>query len=74
MSTYGAGFGDHVMYHTGLAGKDDTADAVLGGASDFMSDITAKMMQWYMAKDDEKVLCCTDMIIYIIEYTNINFM
>ena len=44
------------MYHTGLAGKDDTADAVLGGASDFMSDITAKITQWYRAKDDEKVL------------------
>ena len=50
-------YGDHVMYHTGMAGKDDVADAVLGGASDFMSDISAKILQWYRAKDDEKVLC-----------------
>ena len=40
-----------------MAGKDDIADAVLGGASDFMSDISTKMIQWYLAKDDEKVLC-----------------
>ena len=40
-----------------MAGKDDTADAVLGGASDFMNDIVAKMYQWYGAKDDQKVLC-----------------
>ena len=40
-----------------MAGKDDIADAVLGGASDFMSDIGAKVLQWYRAKDDEKVLC-----------------
>ena len=39
-----------------MAGKDDTADAVLGGASDFMSDIFAKVIQWYGAKDDQKVL------------------
>ena len=28
-----------------------------------MSDIAAKMIQWYMAKDDEKVFCSTHMII-----------
>ena len=50
-------YGDHVISHTGMAGKDDTADAVLGGASDFMSDILAKVKQWYEAKDDCKVLC-----------------
>ena len=46
-----------MWYHTGMAGKDDLADAVLGGASDYVSDIFAKIVQWYVAKDDEKVLC-----------------
>ena len=40
-----------------MAGKDDMANAVLGGASDYMSDITAKIIQWYQAKDDAKVVC-----------------
>ena len=39
-----------------MAGKDDLADAVLGGASDFMADIIAKMAKWYEAADDQKVL------------------
>lgn len=39
-----------------MAGKDEIADAVLGGASDYMCDIFAKIMQWYYAKDDQKVL------------------
>jgi len=38
-----------------MAGKDELADAVLGGASDYMSDIFAKIIQWYEAKDDQKV-------------------
>jgi len=38
-----------------MAGKDDVADAVLGGASDFISDIFAKVIKWYGAKGDEKV-------------------
>ena len=40
-----------------MAGKDDLADAVLGGASDFMADIVAKMANWYEAEDDQKVRC-----------------
>lgn len=39
-----------------MAGKDEIANAVLGGASDFMSDIWAKIIQWYFAKDDQKVV------------------
>ena len=39
-----------------MAGKDEIANAVLGGASDYMCDIFAKIMQWYYAKDDQKVL------------------
>ena len=46
-----------VLSHTGMAGKDDLADAVLGGASDFMDDIMSKVAQWSQAKDDQKVLC-----------------
>ena len=48
-------YGDHVMRHTGMAGKDDLADAVLGGASDFISDIFTKIAQWSYAKEDQKV-------------------
>ena len=43
--------------HTGMAGKDEVANAVLGGASDFMSDIWVKIIHWYFAKDDQKVVC-----------------
>jgi len=41
---------------TGMAGKDAQADAVLGGASDFMTDIFAHVIKIYYAKDDEKVI------------------
>ena len=40
-----------------MAGKDDIADAVLGGASDFMNDIFAQIVKWFVAKDDQKVFC-----------------
>ena len=46
------------FYHTGMAGKDDISNAVLGGASDYMNDIAAKLIQWYQAKDEDKVLFC----------------
>ena len=39
-----------------MAGEDALADAVLGGASDFMSDILAQLIKIYHAKDDEKVI------------------
>ena len=38
--------------------KDDISNAVLGGASDYMADIAAKIIQWYQAKDEDKVLLC----------------
>ena len=44
-----------VTYLTGMAGKDAVADAVLGGASDYMVDISAQLIKIYYAKDDEKV-------------------
>ena len=44
-------------HHTGMAGKDDLANAVLGGASDYLSDIAANLIKaYYLAKDEEKVL------------------
>ena len=53
------------MRHTGMAGKDDLADAVLGGASDFISDIFTKIAQWSYAKEDQKVnhwAACTSLL------------
>ena len=38
-----------------MAGKDDLADAVLGGASDFIADIIAKMAQWFEVEEDQQV-------------------
>ena len=40
-----------------MGGKDEIANAVLGGASDYMCDIFANIMRWYYAKDDQKVHC-----------------
>ena len=43
-----------------MAGKDELANAILGGASDYVSDIYAKLTQYYQAKDEDKVVClCT---------------
>ena len=47
----------HIHHHVGMAGKDELANAVLGGASDYMTDIAAKIIQWYQAKDEDKVVC-----------------
>ena len=41
--------------HTGMAGKNELDNALLGGASDYMADISIKMLQWYEAKDEDKV-------------------
>jgi len=38
-----------------MAGKDALADAVLGGASDYMSDIGAQLIKIFFGPDDEKV-------------------
>ena len=43
--------------YIGMAGKDELSNAILGGASDYLSDIRGKIMQWYQAKDEDKVLC-----------------
>ena len=40
-----------------MAGKDEFSNAILGGASDYIIDIGAKVFQWYQATDEDKVLC-----------------
>jgi len=47
-----------------MAGKDDLANAVLGGASDYMYDIIATVIKIYHAKDEEKVLNICMCILY----------
>ena len=39
----------------GMGGKDELSDAILGGASDFMSDIHAHLVKIYHTKDEDKV-------------------
>ena len=46
-----------IHHHVGMAGKDELSNAILGGASDYISDIGAKVVQWYQAKDEDKVIC-----------------
>ena len=45
-----------IHYYVGMAGKDELSNAILGGASDYITDIGAKVIQWYQAKDEDKVL------------------
>ena len=47
----------YVYCHTGMAGKNELANAVLGGTSDYLSDIIAILTTLYRANDEEKV--CT---------------
>ena len=39
----------------GMGGKDELSDAILGGASDFMSDIFAQLVKIHYTKDEDKV-------------------
>jgi len=39
-----------------MAGKDELANAVLGGSSDYIADITTHMRKAFSATDDEKVI------------------
>ena len=43
-----------------MAGKDELADAVLGGASDYISDIVAVFSKMFYASDEERVSICGD--------------
>ena len=40
---------------TGLAGKDNLGNAVLGGASDYIADIGAHLAKMFGVSDEEKV-------------------
>ena len=51
-----------IWIHTGIAGKDELADAVLGGASDYISDIITAFAKVFYASDEEKVSICRDFI------------
>ena len=37
-----------------MAGKDDMANAVLGGASDYLHDIGSVLLKMYTAPNDEE--------------------
>ena len=39
-----------------MAGKDELADAVLGGADDYISDIVAAFSKMYHVDDEERVI------------------
>jgi len=39
-----------------MAGKDELADAVLGGSSDYILDIVAQVTKLFYANEDEKVI------------------
>lgn len=49
-----------------MAGKDELANAVLGGASDYIADMFTQMGKIFFAKEDEKVI-----IIYTSAWGNI---
>ena len=38
-----------------MAGKDELANAVLGGVSDYLNDILANLAKIFRANDEEKV-------------------
>jgi len=39
-----------------MAGKDELANAVLGGSSDYIKDIVTQLTKVFNAKEDEKVI------------------
>ena len=43
------------QYYTGMAGKDELAGAVLGGADDYISDIVAAFSKMFYVNDEERV-------------------
>ena len=58
-----------------MAGKDELANAVLGGASDFISDIAQVFLKLFRASNDEEKVIITltvlDLIVllkYVMQY------
>ena len=39
-----------------MAGNNELDNAVLGGSSDYLADLTSNMYKVWFAKDDEKVI------------------
>ena len=52
----------HIYEHhyTGMGGKDEIANAVLGGGSDYIADIAAGFTKIFLASGDERVSICKD--------------
>ena len=48
---------------TGMTGNNGLDNAVLGGASDYITDISINMYKIWFAKDDEKVVIVCVVII-----------
>ena len=40
----------------GMAGKDELSNAILGGSSDYLSDIGTHLVKVFFAQADEKVI------------------
>ena len=40
----------------GMAGKDELSNAILGGSSDYMTDIGTHLVKAFFAPADEKVI------------------
>lgn len=55
---------------TGITASNELDNAVLGGASDFISDITTKMYAAVFAKEDEKVI----IVVSCREYNTYNIL
>lgn len=45
----------NIVTHTGMAGKDQLADSVLGGAADYIGDIAAILSKMFYASEQERV-------------------
>ena len=40
----------------GMAGKDELSNAILGGSSDYLTDIGTQLVKTFFAPADEKVI------------------
>ena len=55
-----------VFTHAGMAGKDDVANAVLGGASDNIFDIGNVFMKMFTAPNDEERVSVLYIVLYFL--------
>jgi len=65
-----AHYGD-LYQPTGMTGNTGLDNAVLGGASDYITDISINMYKIWFAKDDEKVvIVCVVIVDWSCTYIN----